>query len=96
VSDSVRCNQHHSESCFALHHASVSISRLFQRGCLDHRSIFSSTLAISPDVAVENQNRVVDAAAGIAMETTERDMNAQTSDRAEQRAALCKECLPKS
>jgi hypothetical protein len=29
---------------------------------------------------VENQNRVVDAAAGIAMGTTERDMNAQTSE----------------
>src|SRR6202035_2980071 len=28
----------HAESCFALHHASVSISGLFKRSCLGHRA----------------------------------------------------------
>src|ERR1700741_3427399 len=32
------CNEHHAEPCFALHHASVSISSLFERNCLDHRA----------------------------------------------------------
>src|SRR5882724_7853185 len=29
-------DEHHAEPCFALHHASVSISSLFERKCLDH------------------------------------------------------------
>jgi hypothetical protein len=36
--DSVLCNQHHTEPCFALHHASVSIGSVFERNCLDHRA----------------------------------------------------------
>jgi hypothetical protein len=36
--DSVLCNQHHAKPCFALDHASVSISSLFERNCLDHRA----------------------------------------------------------
>jgi hypothetical protein len=31
-------DQHHAEACFALHHASVSISSLFERNCLDPRA----------------------------------------------------------
>src|SRR3984893_11810504 len=38
LSDSVLCNQHHAEPCFALHHASVSISSLFERNCFNHRA----------------------------------------------------------
>src|SRR4029453_10773148 len=38
LSNSVLCNQHHAEPRFALHHASVSISSLFNRNCLDHRA----------------------------------------------------------
>src|SRR3984893_1721398 len=38
LSDSVLCNQHHAEPCFALHHASVSIGSLFERNRLDHRA----------------------------------------------------------
>src|SRR5258706_13786467 len=38
--DSVLRDQHHTESCFALHHVSVSISSLFERSCLDHRPDF--------------------------------------------------------
>jgi len=34
-SDSVFCNQHHAEPCFALHHAGVTLSSLFERNCLD-------------------------------------------------------------
>src|SRR6185503_4057808 len=30
--------QHHAEPCFALHHAGVTISSLFERKCLDHRT----------------------------------------------------------
>jgi len=29
-------DQHHAESCFALHHASVGVCSLFKRKCLDH------------------------------------------------------------
>jgi len=29
-------DQHHAESCFALHHASVGVCSLFERKCLDH------------------------------------------------------------
>src|SRR2546426_11158701 len=36
--DSVLCDQDHAEQCFALHHASVSITSLFERSCLDHRA----------------------------------------------------------
>src|SRR6267154_4980952 len=36
LSESILCNQHYSEPRFALHHASVSISGLFERRCLDH------------------------------------------------------------
>src|ERR1700730_6549598 len=36
LSESILCNQHYAEPCFALHHASVSISGLFERRCLDH------------------------------------------------------------
>jgi len=32
------CNQHHAEPCFAFDHASVSITSLFERKCLDHRT----------------------------------------------------------
>jgi hypothetical protein len=35
---SVLRNQNHTEPCFALHHASVSISSLFERNSLDHRA----------------------------------------------------------
>src|SRR5882672_2540798 len=38
LSDSAFCNQHHAEPRFALHHASVGISSLFERKCLDHRA----------------------------------------------------------
>ena len=38
LSDAVLGNQHHAEACFALHHASVSISGLFERKCLDYRA----------------------------------------------------------
>src|SRR5215467_6607183 len=38
LSHSVFCDQHHSEPCFALHHASVSIISLLERNCLDHRA----------------------------------------------------------
>src|SRR4030095_9349149 len=38
LSNSVLCNQHHAEPRFALHHASVSISSLFHRNCLDQRA----------------------------------------------------------
>jgi hypothetical protein len=31
-------SEDHAEPCFALHHASVSISSLFERNCLDHRA----------------------------------------------------------
>src|SRR5262249_5624866 len=31
-------DQHHAEPCFALYHASVSISSLFERNSLDHRT----------------------------------------------------------
>ena len=34
----ILCNQHHAKPCFAVHHASVSISSLFERKCLDHRA----------------------------------------------------------
>jgi hypothetical protein len=34
--DSVFCNQHRAEPCFALHHACVSINTLFERNCLDY------------------------------------------------------------
>ncbi len=37
-SGSLFCNQHHAEPCFALHHASVSVSSLLERSCLDHRA----------------------------------------------------------
>src|SRR5437016_5294216 len=30
------CDQHHAEPCFAFDHASVSISSLLERKCLDH------------------------------------------------------------
>jgi hypothetical protein len=30
-------DQHYAEPCFSLHHASVGISSLFERNCLDHR-----------------------------------------------------------
>src|ERR1700719_2016718 len=36
LSESILCNQHYAEPRFALHHASVSISGLFERRCLDH------------------------------------------------------------
>jgi hypothetical protein len=36
--DSVLCNQHHAEACFAFHHAGVSLSGLFERNYLDHRA----------------------------------------------------------
>src|ERR1700730_6567473 len=38
LSNSVLCDQHQAELCLALHHASVSISSLFERSCLDHRA----------------------------------------------------------
>src|SRR5262245_25395621 len=34
----VLCDQHDAKPCLALHHASVSISSLFERSCLDHRT----------------------------------------------------------
>jgi hypothetical protein len=37
-SETILCNQHHAEPCFALHHASVTISSLFERNRLDHRA----------------------------------------------------------
>jgi len=36
--DSVFCNQHHAEPCFAVHHSSKSIGGPFERKCLDHRT----------------------------------------------------------
>ena len=38
LSRAVLCNQHHAEPRLALHHAGVSIRRVFERHCLDHRS----------------------------------------------------------
>src|SRR5580692_10954382 len=38
LSRAVLCNQHHAEPRLALHHAGVSIRRLFEWHCLDHRS----------------------------------------------------------
>ena len=32
------CKQHHAEPGLAFHHSSISISGLFERKCLDHRS----------------------------------------------------------
>src|SRR5258708_39548367 len=36
LSLAVLCNQHHAEPRLALHHAGVSIRRVFERHCLDH------------------------------------------------------------
>jgi hypothetical protein len=38
LSEAGFCNQHHAEPRLALHHASVSISSLFERDGLDHRA----------------------------------------------------------